>query len=468
MPSGGFIGGGGATPAATGPTNLKKASGHGPPAKRQKKKAKKRLKRSEPVIELAPRIDRTEKEIAAAATASFNAQKPWLSCPADTFEWMISPVKPSVFFAEYWEKKPLVIRRKRKGFYQKLFGAEALDKLLREHPVKFGLNLDVTKYVDGERETLNPEGRAHANVVWALYEEGCSVRLLNPQTYDKQVWALCASLQEYFGCMVGANTYLTPRGTQGFAPHYDDIEAFILQLEGKKRWRMYNNPSGERLPRTSSANFAQEELGEVILDITLEPGDLLYFPRGIVHQGVAPEEGAEHSHHITVSSYQKFDWSQYLSKLIPRSLELAAEQDVEFRQGLPRNFLSYMGLVHAEQEQEDPRRTKFIKRAKHLITKLIEGAPFDAAADQVGIDFIHESLPPFLLDSEVVQSDKAKPNDGRTLPIMGPDSEVRVVRPLAARMVLEDDRAVVYYNTDNSRLYKGEELQSSEYPLVSR
>ena len=34
--------------------------------------------------------------------------------------------------------------------------------------------------------------------------------------------------------------YLTPPGTQGFAPHYDDIEAFILQLEGKKHWKLYN------------------------------------------------------------------------------------------------------------------------------------------------------------------------------------------------------------------------------------
>lgn len=35
-------------------------------------------------------------------------------------------------------------------------------------------------------------------------------------------------------------SYLTPPGTQGFAPHYDDIEAFVLQLEGKKKWKLYN------------------------------------------------------------------------------------------------------------------------------------------------------------------------------------------------------------------------------------
>ena len=34
--------------------------------------------------------------------------------------------------------------------------------------------------------------------------------------------------------------YLTPPGSQGFAPHYDDIEAFVIQLEGKKHWKLYN------------------------------------------------------------------------------------------------------------------------------------------------------------------------------------------------------------------------------------
>ena len=48
--------------------------------------------------------------------------------------------------------------------------------------------------------------------------------------------------------MVDCFSYLTPPGTQGFAPHYDDIEAFILQLEGKKHWKLYN-------PRYEQGNF---------------------------------------------------------------------------------------------------------------------------------------------------------------------------------------------------------------------
>ena len=37
------------------------------------------------------------------------------------------------------------------------------------------------------------------------FKNGCSVRLLNPQTFSESVWKLNATLQEYFGSFVGAN-----------------------------------------------------------------------------------------------------------------------------------------------------------------------------------------------------------------------------------------------------------------------
>ena len=65
-------------------------------------------------------------------------------------------------------------------------------------------------------------------------------------------------LEEQFGAMVGANAYLTPSGEQGFAPHYDDIEAFVLQLEGRKRWRVYACPEDDGpLPRFSSKDLSK-------------------------------------------------------------------------------------------------------------------------------------------------------------------------------------------------------------------
>ena len=78
---------------------------------------------------------------------------------------------------------------------------------------------------------------------------------------------------------------MTPAGSQGFAPHYDDIEAFVLQLEGKKHWRVYSpRNENESFPIFSSRNFSESEIGSPIIDCILDEGDFLYFPRGFIHQ----------------------------------------------------------------------------------------------------------------------------------------------------------------------------------------
>lgn len=109
--------------------------------------------------------------------------------------------------------------------------------------------------------------------------------------------------------------YLTPPDTQGFAPHYDDIEAFILQLEGKKHWKVYKpRNANEDLARLSSPNFSEDtdNIGEPVLDVVLEEGDLLYFPRGYIHQGKAV---GEHSLHVTLSCYQLNSWGDMLKEV---------------------------------------------------------------------------------------------------------------------------------------------------------
>ena len=42
-----------------------------------------------------------------------------------------------------------------------------------------------------------------------------------------------------------AKVYITPPGCQGFAPHFDNVEVFMLQLEGSKRWQLHKPPPGE-------------------------------------------------------------------------------------------------------------------------------------------------------------------------------------------------------------------------------
>ena len=63
-----------------------------------------------------------------------------------------------------------------------------------------------------------------------------------------------------------------------------DVEVFILQTEGRKRWKLYPPLNGYALPATPSGDLDEEMLQPCMHDIVLSPGDLLYLPRGVVHQ----------------------------------------------------------------------------------------------------------------------------------------------------------------------------------------
>jgi ribosomal protein L16 Arg81 hydroxylase len=48
-----------------------------------------------------------------------------------TFEQIIQPISPEVFFREYWEKRPLHISRGKPGYYSELFSVNDIDTLLQ-------------------------------------------------------------------------------------------------------------------------------------------------------------------------------------------------------------------------------------------------------------------------------------------------------------------------------------------------
>lgn len=319
--------------------------------------------------------------------------------------------------------------------------------------------MDVTSYKDGERITLNPDGRANSADVWESYNEGCSIRFLNPHLFFPSIYRLNSSLQEYFSCMVGANVYLTPPNSQGFAPHYDDIEAFVLQVEGKKHWRVYAPRSVEEtLPRVSSPNFRQEDIGEPIMDIVLEPGDLLYFPRGFIHQ--ANTVPGHHSLHITLSTYQKNSWADLMEHCMKSALAEAIRNNVEFRRGVPLDMGQHLGAVHAYTgEKDSAERKKMLSQVKSLFSRLGDYLPVDDAADQLQKKFQHDALPPLLTGKELQRTARgcslkvSKGNVTQHGGVFSAATQFRMLKANVARIVLEEGETRLYYHLDNSKYY---------------
>jgi len=240
------------------------------------------------------------------------------------FELMIHPITAEEFYRDYFEKKPLLIRRKNRRYYDDWMRMTHVRKLIDSDELEWTYEVDVTSYVGGQRQTHNGEGVASKEEIWRRHkEEGCSVRLLRPQKRLDHMCLLLSLLDEHWGSGAGANVYLTPAGHQGFAPHWDDIEAFVLQTEGSKNWRVYApRNEAEEMPRYSSRNFDQSEVGQPIMECEVHAGDMLYFPRGFIHQAVVNQGGEKHSLHVTVSFGYRNSWYDYLKSTMEAALEV--------------------------------------------------------------------------------------------------------------------------------------------------
>jgi len=206
---------------------------------------------------------------------------------------LLSPLSVEEFFVDYWEQRPLLIRRHNPQFYDGVYSRSHLladvgdgfhDLRIKRFDAVLGAK------VDYPRPCTKP---ATVEKVWS---GGWTVQAIQPQRVSPALRRVVAALEDAFQCPVGCNAYLTPPGTQGLAPHYDDIEAFVLQLEGTKQWVFHH--SDTPLPREYSRDFRPEELPPPFLEVTVSPGDLLYFPRGTVHYARAVDQ---FSHHLTVS-----------------------------------------------------------------------------------------------------------------------------------------------------------------------
>ena len=77
-------------------------------------------------------------------------------------------------------------------------------------------------------------------------------------------------------------SYAAPGG--GVGPHFDSYDVFLLQGKGQRRWRLSRQRDLALKPDVPLKILARFRPDHVVL---LDPGDMLYLPPGIAHDGVA-------------------------------------------------------------------------------------------------------------------------------------------------------------------------------------
>lgn len=163
------------------------------------------------------------------------------------------------------------------------------------------------------------------DVIHGAFRHGFSVviNMLNHRL--TAVGAAALELSDMLGFRVNANLYLTPSQTAGFEPHFDWMESIIVQLEGTKRWRIFEPIVQHPRPRQKFKPRASE-LGQPVQTVELRRGDMLYLPAGIPHECEAV--GAEPSLHVTFGAEVDEDltWAGALLTLWDVYLVVQSEQ----------------------------------------------------------------------------------------------------------------------------------------------
>ena len=137
--------------------------------------------------------------------------------------------------------------------------------------------------------------------------------------------AFCRLLEAELEQPVQANAYFTPRGSQGLPVHHDTHDVFCLQVAGRKRWLVYE-PALELPLRNQRYRPELGEPGEPVLDLVLEPGDMLYMPRGWLHEALTSDED---SLHLTIG-VNVYTWLDAMRA----ALESCADE-LELRRSVP-------------------------------------------------------------------------------------------------------------------------------------
>lgn len=162
----------------------------------------------------------------------------------------------------------------------------------------------------------------------ARHDAGGSLVVSQFHELHPPIARFCRGLEKVFLHPVQANIYLTPPGAQGFRVHFDTHDVLVMQVSGAKSWRVWD---GTPFPLPSRATpWANKQSPSGIPHaLTLNPGDALYLPRGVMHEAAA-QSGDAPSLHITIGFLEAS-----IADMLREVLEMLEAEEPALRASVP-------------------------------------------------------------------------------------------------------------------------------------
>ncbi|NQY87116.1 MAG: cupin domain-containing protein [Colwellia sp.] len=290
----------------------------------------------------------------------------------------LNQMSQNEFLTKYWQKKPVVIKQGFKNFIDPI-SPDELAGLAMEETVES--RLVYKKGEDWQAEFGPFEKYEHlGDSNWSLVVQALdnfseeAAEIIEPFRFLPH-WRL-DDLMASFATAGG-----------GVGPHVDNYDVFICQGSGKRHWRVGNNSKQNEV--IAHEALLHVEAFTAIIDVELEPGDILYIPPGFPHEGIALEPSMSFSVGFRANSTVSL-LSALADHLIDNELgtELLADSD---RQAIThsgeitnKDYHSIKSQLTNLLENEDIFKSfvgKFLTNAKHDLDLMTSEEPF--ARDEV-------------------------------------------------------------------------------------
>ncbi|MEY5098654.1 MAG: hypothetical protein RJA36_1373 [Pseudomonadota bacterium] len=191
---------------------------------------------------------------------------------------LLGGLTPAQFMRRHWQKKPLLVRGAIPQIQALLSRAELFALSQREEVES---RLIVQKPDAGWTLRHGPFAKsafpAFRQPHWTLLVQGVDL-------HDDRVHALMQSFRFVPDARLDDLMISWASEGGGVGPHFDSYDVFLLQAQGRRRWRIGRQKDlslEEGVPLKILSRFEPEE------EYVLEPGDMLYLPPKWAHDGVA-------------------------------------------------------------------------------------------------------------------------------------------------------------------------------------
>ncbi len=210
---------------------------------------------------------------------------------------LLSPADERSFFEHFASKSRIHVQSGDSRRVESLLPWDTINRLLESEAlspsrlklVRANTVIPPMMYRGGdEANPINPRA------LQTLLPQGVSIVIDGIEDYVPQLGRLSDSIERRLARRVWINSYLSFGRGKAFKPHWDNHDVIVVQVYGSKRWRSFGVPDPPPMRKHREGDPVP---ARVEWEGMLHAGDLLYLPRGEVHE--AELETAD-SVHLTI------------------------------------------------------------------------------------------------------------------------------------------------------------------------